>query len=206
MDSDSRRMESRFIDVLENLRAQARENSAVTLKTFVETMGTEGHAILLIFLCLPYFQPIPIPGLSTPCGILMALVALLLYLDRPTFLPKRFHHLKMSSELILKIIEVAEKIWMRVHRKIYARWEILFEKRVFRILNMMVVVVNALLLALPLPIPFSNTIPSIAILLNSLGQMEKDGVFVVLSYLGSLLSFAFFMALSLGTVWGIRQF
>jgi hypothetical protein len=48
-------------------------------------------------------------------------------------------------------------------------------------------------------------VPAIAIILNSLGQMEKDGLFVVLSFFWCLVSFAFFFALSLGTLWGFYQ-
>ncbi len=75
------------------------------------TPGEEGHAVLILFLCLPFLQPIPIPGLSTPLGFLVAVVALFLYLRRPPWLPKKFEDLKISSDVVIKISELAEKIW-----------------------------------------------------------------------------------------------
>ncbi len=197
---------SRFIEVMDSLQALAQNRDQVSLKEFFQTMGTEGHAVLLIFLCLPYLQPIPIPGLSTPFGVLIAVVAYLLYFKRPVFLPARFGHLKMSSALLLRITGKAERIWTRIHRRIYARWDFFFTQKSFRVLSFWTMAINGVLLALPLPIPFSNTVPAVAILLNALGQMESDGRYVIASYLWSLLCFGFFLALGWGALWGIAKF
>lgn len=191
--------ESHFIAVMNGLHKHAEGKPHVDLYSFFQIMGAEGHAVMLIFLCLPYLQPIPIPGLSTPFGIVIAIISMFLYLKKPARLPKRFHHLKLSSAVVIKITEVAERVWTRIHRRIYARWDIFFTLPIFRILTLLIVVTNGLLLALPLPIPFSNTVPVVVILLNSLGQMERDGLFVLLSYIASLFCFAFFVGLSMGT-------
>lgn len=196
---------SYFIDTMEVIRAETEQGTHVSVGRFFELLGGEGHAVLLIFLCLPYMQPIPIPGLSTPFGILIAIVSHFLYLKKPAVLPKRFAHLQMSSSLILKIIEVAEKIWSKIHRHIFERWPVFSDLKILRQISLVIVVINAILLALPLPIPLSNTFPAAVILLNSLGQMERDGLFIVLSYIACILSFAFFAALSLGTVWSLGQ-
>ncbi len=198
-DGEKHYKDSHFIAVMDALQAEANIHPHVDLNSFFKIMGSEGHAVLLIFLTMPYMQPIPIPGLSTPFGVLISIVSVFLFLDRPAYLPKRFHHHKLSSEMVKKVTEFAEKVWARIHRRIYARWDVVFTSIFFRILTLLVMVTCGLLLALPLPIPFSNTVPAIVIMLNSLGQMEKDGLFVALSYVACLFCFAFFVGLSMGT-------
>ena len=50
---------------------------------------------------------------------------------------------------------------------------------------------GGLLLLLPLPIPFSNTIPAWAVVLLSAGMMERDGLLVLLGHVTTLVSWAF---------------
>lgn len=49
-------------------------------------------------------------------------------------------------------------------------------------MNLLMVASLAFLLALPLPIPVSNTIPAIGIAFHSLAQLREDGVVVVIGY------------------------
>lgn len=47
---------------------------------------------------------------------------------------------------------------------------------------MILLILNSILLALPLPIPFSNALPAWMIFFQALGHLEEDGFFIVLSY------------------------
>ncbi|MBK7962414.1 MAG: exopolysaccharide biosynthesis protein [Bdellovibrionales bacterium] len=62
------------------------------------------------------------------------------------------------------------------------RWLFCLEGRGFRLMNLLMVASLAFLLALPLPIPVSNTIPAIGIAFHSLAQLREDGVVVVIGY------------------------
>jgi hypothetical protein len=179
------------------LQEKARREE-LTLEQIFNHVGEEGHAVLTLFLCLPFIQPIPIPGLSTPLGTLIIIVNYFLFRHQKPWLPAKFKHLKISSKLLLKVSESAEKIWSHTTRFLRPRWIFYHELFVFRTLSFLVCAVNGLLLALPLPIPFSNTIPVIAIFLNALGAIERDGLFTLLSYLWCFFVAAFFCALIFG--------
>lgn len=170
----------------------------LTLERVFELLGEEGHAMLMLFLCLPFMQPIPIPGLSTPLGVMIALVAVFLFLNKPPWLPQRFEKLRISAELLLKISGVSERIWSHTSKVIKPRLVFFHDHWFFRVLNLSVFVLNALLLSLPLPIPFSNTIPVLAIVISAVGHMEKDGVFILGSYLWCILVGLFFATLAFG--------
>ena len=51
------------------------------------------------------------------------------------------------------------------------------------------------MLLLPLPIPFSNTIPAWGILLIAGGLLERDGVFIIAGYVATLLGVAFLVVI-----------
>lgn len=188
---------SRFIAVMDALQEEAAKEE-LTLQRVFAIMGEEGHALLMIFFCLPFLQPIPIPGLSTPLGFLVATVSTFLFLNRPPWLPKRFEHLKISSDVLIKVSNVAEKIWGYASKVVKSRLTFLHDFTLFRFLNLVIVVVNAALLSLPLPIPFSNTIPVVGILLSAIGYMERDGVLILLSYAWCFIVASFFTTITVG--------
>ncbi|WP_253720934.1 exopolysaccharide biosynthesis protein [Bdellovibrio bacteriovorus] len=192
-------MKSRFITAMDLLQAEAAKGD-LTLRRIFQLLGEEGHAMLMLFLSLPFLQPIPIPGLSTPLGFLIAVVAIFLYRNKPPWLPERFENLKVSADVLLKVSEVAEKIWGYAVKIVKQRLVFLHDHWFFRSINLLVFVTNSLLLSLPLPIPFSNTVPVVGIILCAIGHMEKDGVFILLSYLWCLIVASFFATLTMGAV------
>jgi hypothetical protein len=184
---------------MDQFQAEAAKGD-LTLSRVFEILGEQGHAMLILFLCLPFLQPIPLPGLSTPLGLLIAIVALFLFLNRPPWLPQHFANLKISSEVLVRVSEVAEKIWLRAAKILHPRMIFFHDYKFFRICNLLIVAFNAFLLALPLPIPFSNTVPVIAIVLNSIGHIEKDGLLILASYLWCLFVLSFFGSLAWGAI------
>lgn len=60
---------------------------------------------------------------------------------------------------------------------------------------------GGLLLLLPLPIPFSNTVPAWAVVLLTAGMMERDGVLVLLGHLLTLVSWG---AIALAWLYGAK--
>ncbi|MGZ3768657.1 MAG: exopolysaccharide biosynthesis protein [Bdellovibrio sp.] len=192
-------MKSRFIATMDLLQEEALRGD-LTLSRVFELLGEEGHAMIILFLCLPFLQPIPIPGLSTPLGVLIVLVAYYLYRDKAPWIPKKYRQIKISSHLLVKVVHVSEKIWGYISHVIKARLVFFHDNWFFKIINLVVFVVNAVLLALPLPIPFSNTVPVIAIVLNAIGHMEKDGALIFISYLWCIAVGIFFSVLAVGAV------
>lgn len=189
-------MKSRFIAAMDQLQIEALSGD-LSLRRVFEIVGGEGHGILMLFLCLPFIQPIPIPGLSTPFGAMVCLVALLDFLGADPWLPKRFEDVKVTAKVVTKSSEVAERIWSHAAKVIKQRLVFICEFFFFRMINFLVVVFSALLLALPLPIPFSNTVPVIGIILCALGHIEKDGLMFILAYLWMFVVVSFFTAIGL---------
>jgi hypothetical protein len=190
-------LKSKFIEAMDLLQAEAKKGD-LSLGQVMQILGDESHPILLMFFALPYMIPISIPGLSTPSGIVIGVLAVNLYFQRPPWMPKKIANKRLSAETVTHISESAEKFWKKMAHWVRERWVFFYDLPVFKFINVSLLILNAVLLSLPLPIPLSNTMPGIAILLCSLGHLEKDGLFIFCSYLWTLLVIGFFLSIPMG--------
>tara|TARA_B110001454_G_C12723226_1_gene435956 strand:+ start:19000 stop:19629 length:630 start_codon:yes stop_codon:yes gene_type:complete len=196
---------SHFIEALEKVSASA-DASDVTINDIFLMLGEKGHLILILFFSVPFLQPVPLVGLSTPLGALIIIVAFYFMREKPPWLPKRFSHLVVPKPILTKTIELIQKIWGFFEKVIEPRWPRLHDSHTFRVINFFLVAISAILLALPLPIPFSNTIPTVPIVLNTIGQLEEDGVIICLSFFSFLFAIVFFASLGAGVIIGIDKY
>jgi hypothetical protein len=152
-----------------------------------------GYVLLVMLLALPFSTPIPLPGLSTPFGLVIALIGARLALGQKPWLPARLLDTRLSPKLFVKVFAAA--------RKILRAFEYFLRPRLLWItgspkllqLHAVPILLCAVLLLLPLPIPFSNLIPAFSILLLSAGLLERDGLFILSGYLGFVFAAAFFV-------------
>jgi hypothetical protein len=181
------------------------KNTELTLKDIFETFGPDGHSILILFLILPFLQPVPLFGLSSIFGVLIAIIGAFAYAKKPPWLPQSWGRKKISTQTISMIVTGAERIFNKMSFLIHARWQFLFQAP-FRQMSVLLLIFNAILIALPLPIPFSNTIPAWVILFQALAFLEEDGLLIIISYLLSVLCAVYFFYLFKGLDAGIKFF
>jgi hypothetical protein len=170
----------------------------VTLSMVLELLGKESFLILSAFLSLPFLAPVSIPGVSTVFGALILLIGISLVLDRPPWLPARLMTHVFPSDKLRTCLSQG-LIWLQRLEKIsHRRVSIFCQGHLMTRVNGLVVVVSALFLMAPLAfIPFSNTLPALAILLLSIGILQHDGVFVLLGYLSLVLTSFYFALIAL---------
>jgi len=195
--------ESRLLHAIEMIERESLEKS-LTLGELVNLLGEMGHGILILLLCLFFLQPIPLPGISTPVGVIIIISATLQFLKRKPWIPRRFRRREIPQKALHKIAGIARKIWSRLEKYLHPRLLFLTHSLLFRFVNLLLLIVSAFLLALPLPIPFTNTVPAIVILSIVFAQLEDDGFLILFSYVCACLMVLFFY--SLGTeVWSFAQ-
>ena len=119
------------------------------------------------------------------------------YHEKPPFIPERWGQLKLTSQTVLKIAEASENVFAKLTPILHPRLSFLI-RGPFRTLNMILLVFNAILLALPLLIPFTNSLPALVIFLQALGVLEEDGFFIILSYFQAILCLGYFIVLAIG--------
>lgn len=192
-----------FFKILEELNKKSHEGDLL-FKDFIAIIGDQSHWLLILFLTLPFLQPIPLVGLSTPVGMLICFIALLKFWGKKPQIPEKLGQRKISRAILLKTSEVALKFWRRLENIIKPRCLFLFEGKGYAFLNFIIVSFSAFLLSLPLPIPFTNTVPAVCIVLHSFAQLEKDGYVLLASYLIFAATLFYFSSLAVGIAMGLE--
>ncbi|MFZ5861318.1 MAG: exopolysaccharide biosynthesis protein [Nitrospirota bacterium] len=157
--------------------------NALTLRRIVEILHGRGFDVLVIVLVLPFCQPIPLPGLSTPFGLALMFFGFRIALRQRPWLPDWLLRREISHETLAKIVNGAVAVAKRLEKLIHPRLRFMKHWWSFNAVNGLAIASSAFLLMLPLPIPFSNTIPAWSILLLALGMMEEDGAVILLGYM-----------------------
>lgn len=189
----------RFSSILHaiRLRLQSENTKGLTLREVIELFGPKGHALLTLFLVLPFLQPIPLPGISTAMGLVIAMVGLFMFLDRPPWVPDRLARVHLDSQFLIRVCSGAEGIMRKLERLVKPRGQFYFSKNWYRKTAGLMIGFHALLLSLPLPIPLSNFFPAIVLVLLALGTLEEDLYIVMASYLATIVNLAYFSTLIL---------
>src|SRR5215210_7264423 len=74
---------------------------SVTLREVLDVTHGRAYTLLLILLALPFCTPIPLPGFSTPFGLLIALIGARLALLQEPWLPERVLNKPLSRKFLV---------------------------------------------------------------------------------------------------------
>ncbi len=155
----------------------------VALREVIAMLGGRAYTLLILLLALPFTTPIPLPGLAIPFSLAIALIALRLTLGQRPWLPEKILRKELPPGFFGKLFAFAEKVLRFLEKFLRPRFTWLTDTQLLRRLHALLVLVAALALLPPLPIPFTNLIPAWVILLVAAGLLERDGLFVLAGYL-----------------------
>ena len=183
---------------LAHLQATFADRS-VQLHEVIDVLQGRAYLLLLVLLALPFCTPIPLPGLSTPFGLVVAFIALRLALGLQPFLPQRLLSTELPHGFFEKLIGFTRRIVGILEKFLRPRWRPLTKTEALRRLHALASLLSGLVLLLPLPIPFTNTFPAWVILLIACGMLENDGLIVLAGYMVFLVGVAYFFLLGEAT-------
>ncbi|MFZ9520876.1 MAG: exopolysaccharide biosynthesis protein [Silvanigrellaceae bacterium] len=181
---------------LETMRSVHPE-STLTLRRIDELFGDDGAPLTIIFLCLPFLFPMPIPGISTAFGFAIILLTIRIGWPRPLPLPQLADRITLSGKTVSMLAEKSHSYAVRIEKYLKPRAEYLVSG-ISKVLATVAMILAAIALALPIPpvIPFTNTLPALAITFFSLGFLMRDGLMVVLGHLFHLTSWGYFISVA----------
>ena len=182
----------------ERLHALIETNPAgeFRIRNLFESLAGRGQAALVVVISLPFCLPVPLLGLSTPFGLILAFIGLRIAFQRRPWLPRWLLDKPLRAETLAKLAARCVSLERRLHRWLLPRWPVFCRHPWGRFSHGLTIAVLAVLLALPLPIPMSNVACALPILLLGLGLLEDDGLFVALGYAGGWVTLALFVAVS----------
>ncbi len=150
------------------------DDGRVTLAEIVRRLETRGYGMLLFLFAAPNLTPGPsIPGFSTIFALPLAVVAVQMALGVPhPRLPGFLGRLGLARPRARSILSQIERPLAAVERLLKPRWQALCGPAAQRAIGLVALVQAGLLL---LPLPVLPLVPSIALIVLSLGLVAEDG-------------------------------
>ena len=177
------------------------------LRTVVEHLHFRGLPTLIVLLCVPFLFPLPLPGLSIPFGVAIALCGLRLGLGQSLWMPGFILNREISYDVLRKLVGFAVSFYRKVEKLVRPRMH--FLQRWPGMINLMgfMIMIGGMLLSLPFPpiFPLTNTIPALAVIFMALGIMERDGVCTLIGYGFALLGMCYVGLIAFLGVAGMQQ-
>jgi hypothetical protein len=153
-------------------------------------LSEHGHPALILIFTLPLCFPLQLPGMSTPFGLLIALISIQMGFTKQLWLPHWILQKKLPRKMLHKVVQKIINFFSK--HPIKPRLTILTENRVLLKFNGALICILAVILSLPIPIPMINLVSAVPILCLGLGLLRNDGIWVLAGYFFSTVCFLFF--------------
>ncbi len=139
-----------------------------------------GFSLMIGLLVLPFLVPMP-PGLTVIFGSACLLLSGQMVFDRQTpWLPRNITQIEFPRHLATQILNLLKRLTRILERFVRPRWPQVAENRyVWRINGLCI---SWLVLLLMLPIPLTNPLPTVGILLFAIAMLEADGLLMCVGY------------------------
>lgn len=166
----------------------------LSLGELLDVFSDEGLLLLTILLTLVFLIPVSIPGVSTVFGAAILLVGISRLIGRPLWLPQRLKARALPADRLRPGLK-AGMMWVRRLEKISRphRLRVFVDGRAQDVFNNLAFILAALLLMAPFGfVPFSNTLPALALMLYAIGFIQRDGGAVLLGHLSNIGTMIYF--------------
>jgi hypothetical protein len=179
----------------------------LSLGELLDVFSDEGLLLLTILLTLVFLIPVSIPGVSTVFGAAILLVGVSRLINRPLWLPARVKDKALPADRLRPGL-IGGLVWVRRMEKISRprRLRFFVDGAGQGTLNNLAFILAALLLMAPFGfVPFSNTLPALALLLYAIGFIQRDGGAILLGHLANIGTIIYFSVLIGGGGVAVRE-
>ncbi len=154
-------------------RDESRER--ISLADLLALMQGRAFGALLLVFAFPNILPTP-PGTAGVLGLPLLFLATQMMLGQSPWLPRFIASRSLPRATIAAMIDKATPWLERAERLLRARMKPLASEPAQRVIGAVCLVIA---IALVLPVPFGNMVPSIALCVIGLGILERDGLWII---------------------------
>jgi len=189
--------------VARHLRAiEKAVDGPMTLAELADRLNQDGFGLLIVFLCLPFLQPVPLGGLSTVVGPLIAFLGVqMARRRRELVLPGWLGRRRVEEKTLHVFLGAARRFFALAEKVVRPRW--LGAARGDRAAGAGIALSGALL-SLPFPIPLSNIVCAGPAAMLALAAIEDDGLLALAGWIGLMLSVGLHIAIAVLGLEGSR--
>jgi len=162
---------------------ESQQGERITIGEFLDPLGERAFGFLVLIVAIPNFIPVPI-GVGGVMGVLVIYVGaqMLLGFQHPWLLRAIRRH-GMSRKRVERFVARLAPILRWLEHVCRPRLEVLTRQPAHRISGFMLVLVGV---ALALPIPFTNYVFGVLLVVYAVALIERDGATLIVAWLASV--------------------
>jgi hypothetical protein len=179
--SDSNHQQKQVSVILEDLFQNHKNDESLSFDHLIHVLGRRAFGISAVFFALPSALPLSaIPGFSFVFSLPIIFIAIQIILGRNAlWLPKKLGRKQVNVNQIQTLIRKANPWLKRLEKILKPRLAQVSALGMQRVHGIFLLVLAILLSS---PIPLSNALFGILIVLLGLGLTENDGILILVTY------------------------
>ena len=173
------------------LHETTKDDDKITIKELIEFLERSGFGVVMLFFSLPILIPLPPPiptFISLP--LLFFSIQMILGFNHPK-LPNFLSQFSIKRKILAKVVEKSAPYVNKLDKIMRSRFSFFIGSSMEKILGIFCLIFSISIL---IPLPLTNLIPGIAIIIISLGLISKDGLFIfsgiVIGVFGTIVTIA----------------
>lgn len=174
--------------------AEQSKTQPLTLGEALDSLDQAAYSFIAMILVLPFLQPVPLGPLTVIGGITFAVLGFQLWCghDAPV-LPQKIRAVALNEKSWQILVSICLKVVGFCRKFTRPRLTTLVVGRKGEKIGAFVLIAAGLLMAIPFGVlPFNNLIPGLAILFYCFGQLEEDGVMVIMAFVWLAITVLYF--------------
>jgi len=149
----------------------------VSMNDLLEIFHERGFGFFLFFFALPAALPIPAVGVGTILGMPLLFLTAQQAIGRHTiWFPEKMKHKTIAKTKISAFTKAALPWVKRIEKLVKPRLEFITQGQISKLIGVLGFIMA---LAVCVPLPLTNTIPSLGIALMAIGILMRDGLAVL---------------------------
>jgi hypothetical protein len=125
-------------------------------------------------------------------------------IDRKPWIPRHLLNLELPKSFLNSALGVLQRLVRTLEMVLRPRMIFLTDHLAMRRLRGFCILVCGFLLCLPLPIPFTNMVPAVTVILFAASMIGKDGYVFLAAIVMFIVTIAFFSAIGVGGVSAVK--
>lgn len=154
----------------------------IGVNTLVKSLHEKGFGLIMMILVLPNCIPIPIPpGGSTVFSVPLLFLTIQMVMGRSApWLPRWLRKKYISQSFMLKLLGIISPYLGKIERLLKPRISFTATRLGERIVGIFWLIFA---ISIAVPLPMTNFLPGIGILISSLGLIGRDGYVVLFGFI-----------------------
>ena len=193
----------RSSEIISDTSKEIKSQEKVKVQYFINAFEERAFGFLILIFCLPSCFPGLLPPLPSILAVPLAIISYQLMMDFPKpKLPKFIVNFSFKSKSISTVLDKSIWLFQKLEKAIKPRIPEVVDGFSERFMGFFLLVLS---LSVAIPLPFTNFLPSVAMVFFALAIIEREGLFAIIGYIIGVIGIIVAISAVRLVIWGVGK-